>query len=68
MRHPNFVTLPTVIDAPGQYRTRSGGIVTVTSVHKSVAEGHYSDNINETWDVSGRLLASLTSNDIVAKA
>lgn len=66
MRLANWVSLPTVVTSVGQYRTRGGEIVTVTSIDKSWARGHYANNVSELWDISGRLLPSTESrNDIV---
>jgi hypothetical protein len=67
-----LVTLPVIIDAPGQYLTRCGEIVTVrrTSMRNGFeCTGEYSSGVVEAWHRSGRLYSSLTSrNDIVAKA
>lgn len=76
-RHPNFVTMPTIIVAVGQYVTRCGEIVTVEEIEigpygipgagVKAANGHYGNGIKESWDVSGRLYSGQTcDNDIVA--
>lgn len=76
MRNANFVVLPTIIKQPGQYRTRSGEIVTIVKVAQRhpdsavspcyAAKGNYPCGIKEHWDVSGRIYPSMKSgNDIL---
>jgi hypothetical protein len=66
-----LITLPTIIDQPGEYLTRCGETVTVSVVsskHDLGCLGEYSPDIREGWHKSGRLYASTQSkNDIVAK-
>lgn len=74
------LTRPKIIDAPGQYRTRGGEVVTIDRlgimekwapnfiIPNGWAHGHYLNGIPETWDVSGRVLPfSLSDNDIMEK-
>jgi hypothetical protein len=67
-----LVTLPTVIDGPGQYLTRCGETVNVTEAttrHKFGCIGTYPCGIIDRWHRSGRLYFGQTSaNDIVSKA
>lgn len=67
-----LVTLPVIIDEPGEYRTRKGEVVSVSivsTVHDFECVGKYSSIIREGWHKSGRLYANWQSkNDIVAKA
>jgi hypothetical protein len=68
MRHANHVALPIVITEPGKYRTRCGEIVTIETVRQYDASGRYSNQIPDTWDLSGRLYPStLSDNDIIRK-
>lgn len=64
-----LVTLPRLIDQPGQYRTRSGELVTVDVAsprHRFACAGRYSDGVTECWHPSGRLYGTTESqNDIV---
>jgi hypothetical protein len=70
-----FVVLPTIIDGPGEYITRSGECICVTDIIMGPlglphsAKGIYQwIAVHETWDISGRILPStLTPNDIVSK-
>lgn len=72
----SMVSLKQIIDSPGKYKTRSGETVTINRIDKRrdksgmhSAYGQYENGTKETWDVSGRLLPSKTSNnDIVKKA
>lgn len=67
-RLAELVALPTVVATPGRHRTRSGEIVTVTTITRGWANGHYADGTLESWDVSGRVLPStLSKNDIITK-
>lgn len=67
-----FICLPVLIDAPGQYITRGGDVVTIT--HTSVRHdfrccGTYSNGIAEGWNKTGRLYFGVESiNDIVRRA
>lgn len=68
-----LVSLPVIIDEPGEYVTRCGDVVTVTLVsarHDLNCHGFYNDgHINESWHKSGRLYTTTESfNDIVSKA
>ncbi len=79
VRLAELVSLPTVITAPGRYRTRAGEIVTIDRVGRpehlsfadvdpraGLADGHYPNGVTEVWDVSGRLLPfSQSDNDII---
>ncbi len=68
MREAEHVTLPTIITGPGKYRTRCGEIVTIDSEWRGSAKGRYEGDIQESWDISGRLLRwTLSSNDIIQK-
>lgn len=67
-----FVTLPTVITAPGRYRTRGGEVVTITEAstkHNFGCVGTYSapnEGVIDRWHKSGRLyFGQLSSNDVV---
>ncbi len=65
--------LPVIVDAPGNYVTRSGEVVTITAVKKAsyglTCKGVYPQGILETWTKSGHIFPSIESgNDIVAKA
>jgi len=68
----NFVTMPTIIDAPGYYLTRGGERVLITKctgAHSFGCTGTYSNGTLEAWHKSGRLYFGMqTVNDIVAKA
>ena len=67
-----FITLPTVIEKPGQYVTRGGEVVTIDAVssrHDFNCKGRYSDGIRDGWHKSGRLyFGTLSQNDIVRAA
>lgn len=73
MRNANYVVLPTIITGPGQYVTRGGETVTITSVRPGngepyAAQGGYANGVEECWDVSGRLYPNILSdNDIVGR-
>lgn len=69
MRHASHVTLPTVIDSPGEYKTRGGMLAVITSVNLGRAVGYYKDcGIRESWDISGRTLPFTENrNDIVGR-
>lgn len=69
-----LVLLPTVIAAPGQYRTRCGETVTVETVppgirhHAHDCHGSYANGTREAWHRSGRLYAGPECvNDIVSR-
>lgn len=66
-----LVTLPLIVNEPGQYRTRCGETVTVLTVskrHDFGCLGEYANGVAEGWHRSGRLYASREcSNDIVAR-
>lgn len=72
---PALWELPTIIDAPGKYRTRCGEVVEVTVISpygSSTAPrciGLYSDGETlETWRTCGRVFAGQESqNDIIGK-
>lgn len=75
MNHPAayfapLVTLPDVITKPGRYRTRSGEIVTITTIsraHNYGCLGAYADGIAEGWHKSGRLYAEREClNDVIS--
>ena len=67
----SFATLPTVIDAPGQYVTRCGEVATIRAVstwHDFGCVGRYASGTADTWHKSGRLhFWSLNDNDIMGK-
>lgn len=67
----SLVTLPTVIDGPGEYLTRSGEVVTIhtaTPNHTFGCVGTYSDGVIDGWHKSGRVFAMReTINDIISK-
>lgn len=67
-----LVLLPTVIDRPGAYLTRSGETVQVATVSHGQnfrCRGEYACGISEGWHRSGRIFAGVISqNDIVAGA
>ena len=67
----SLVILPVVIDAPGQYRTRSGETVVideVSSKHAFACRGVYPSGQRDAWHKSGRLyFGQLSNNDIVEK-
>lgn len=67
-----FLTLPRFIDAPGDYLTRAGERVTITSVGRFATfdcRGAYSCGTPEGWNVTGRLYFGAESqNDIISKA
>jgi hypothetical protein len=66
-----LVTAPTIIDAPGEYVTRCGEIVTVVRTsgeHSFSCTGTYSNGMIEGWHKSGRLYSDKRcDNDIVAR-
>lgn len=67
-----LVTLPVIIDEPGQYVTRCGATVTIASVAAKAAafgcSGTYSSGVNDRWHCSGRLyFGQECPNDIVRK-
>jgi hypothetical protein len=73
----HHLLLPVVVDAPGQYVTRGGDVVTIERItshrgwgYKNRAEGQYSNGVAECWSArGGRVLPwYLSQNDIVAKA
>jgi hypothetical protein len=65
-----LVTLPDVIVSPGEYVTRSGEHVTITSVstnHDFNCRGVYNNGITERWHKSGRIFfGQECQNDIVS--
>lgn len=64
-------TLPAIIDGPGEYLTRSGDIVEITTPNGSFNwNGVYrAERITELWHRSGRRFAMQeTAHDIVSKA
>ena len=66
----SLITLPTIITAVGEYVTRNGEIVTVESIdnHSFSCSGRYSNDIDESWDKTGRLYpTTLSDNDIIEK-
>jgi len=67
-----LVTLPVLIDAPGDYLTRSGERVTIRRPswrNEFGCIGQYANGTAESWHRSGRLFAGQQSdNDITAKA
>lgn len=66
-----LVTLPVIIDEPGQYRTRRGEVVKINKVskrHDLGCQGLYPEGTLEHWHKSGRIFAGRDSwNDIVEK-
>lgn len=71
-----FITsdLPTVIDAPGEYLTRKGETVKITTVSPAregycfSCDGWFSDGIKDYWHPSGRHSGiSLSNHDIISK-
>lgn len=68
-----LVALPIIIDAPGDYRTRCGELVTITrpsTTNYFACKGfhHKPEIIPEMWHRSGRLLFGReTPHDIVRK-
>lgn len=67
-----LITLPIVIDGPGEFLTRCGErvkVVTTSTGHDLGNRGSYADcGIEESWHRSGRISASReTPNDIVAR-
>lgn len=65
--------LPTVIDAPGEYRTRGGGRVTIKTASPAPMSadctGAHENGVLDHWHRSGRIYAGMLSlNDIVARA
>lgn len=68
-RSHKMMISPVIITEPGQYVTRCGETVTITVLSRKDAWGHYSNGVEERWDVSGILLHfSESANDIMAKA
>ena len=69
MRYVGFITLPVIIDGPGEYKTRDGRVAVIESVTRHVAKGFYKDcKTRETWDISGRTLPFTENrNDIVGE-
>lgn len=67
-----LVLLPTIIIAPGRYKTRRGDTVAISHAskrHDFGCAGTYADGVREAWHRSGRLLAAReTPNDIVSPA
>lgn len=70
-----LVLLPVIIKTPGQYRTRSGGTVTLDSVPSGIRQhafdcrGAYPCGTREYWHRSGRLYAGTEcANDIMGPA
>lgn len=67
----HFVGLTDIIDEPGFYETRCGGIVSVhyaSKRHDFGCKGQYSEGFVEGWHKSGRLYFLRESdNDIVRK-
>lgn len=67
-----FITLPNVIEQPGQYITRGGEVVTVdaaSSRHDFKCKGRYANGVHDCWHKSGRLyFGALSKNDIVRPA
>lgn len=67
-----LVNLPVLITTPGDYRTRSGELVSIETVserHDFRCTGRYVSGPVDCWHKSGRLLAtSETANDIVQAA
>jgi hypothetical protein len=65
-----LIFFPVVIDAPGQYRTRRGEVVTIGTVstrHDWGCRGLYPSGVPERWHKSGRIFAGQTcDNDIVS--
>lgn len=65
-------SLPTIIDKPGAYITRSGEAVTVHAIQARDlfgCVGTYSNGVAESWHKSGRHFpATETQNDIVSHA
>lgn len=66
-----LVTLPLVIDSPGEYLTRCGEIVLIDLVstkHNFGCVGVYASGLLDRWHKSGRLYFDARSdNDIVQK-
>lgn len=66
MRLAQHVGLPTIISKPGYFITRCGEVVEIESIDRWMAKGKYDNGVVETWDISGRLLPSVESqNDIM---
>ena len=67
----SLVTLPAVIDAPGEYLTRAGEHVVLTETttkHRFGCHGTYPCGTPDHWHKSGRLYFGIEcSNDIVSK-
>jgi hypothetical protein len=69
----SLVLLEVIIDAPGEYLTRSGEQVTIekaSSRHDFGCIGRYAGcGTQDRWHKSGRLFAGqLSGNDIVSRA
>lgn len=65
-----LITLPALIEAPGEYLTRDGELVVIEKVSSKLGDtcaGYYkASGIPERWHKTGRILASSeTPNDIV---
>ena len=63
-------SLPAVITAPGQYRTRCGEVVTIGAASDKLFDfacrGSYSNGVAERWHRSGRVHTNQECrNDIV---
>lgn len=67
----SLVTLPVVIDSPGDYVTRCGELVLIDLVstkHNFGCVGIYASGQTDRWHKSGRLYFDvLSDNDIVSK-
>jgi hypothetical protein len=63
-----YPIVESIIEAPGQYRTRAGECVEVETLRGRWAYGAYPDGTRESWHRSGRILPSrVTGNDIVSE-
>lgn len=64
-----LVLAPIVIVTPGEYVTRCGETVSVSTTssrHDFGCVGHYQNGVRERWHRSGRIFAGMeTANDIV---
>lgn len=59
---------PKIITVPGQYKTRSGELVTVNALTQKHAFGLYSNGIEENWYLTGHIWPTKEcQNDIVEK-
>lgn len=68
-----LITKPIIVDGPGDYLTRCGERVSISSVstkHDFGCRGQYlACGTAERWHKSGRIMAtSETANDIVSRA